>query len=606
MPEARELRQSDDDLFFDHSPLLLALLTPGGVFLKANPVWTKALGRRADELVGRPWLELLHPDDRAGAESALATLALRGLPAAAFDARLAHASGGYRLLSIHAAAPAGREVVVLTAQELSAKRHLEEELRRREAEYSQLFDQNPSAMFIYDVQSLRFLAVNDAAVRQYGYSREEFSKITLLDIRPEEDVRQLLHHLEAVRTAGGPQVRVRWRHRRKDGTLLEVEVSGHELHFQGRRARVALIEDITGHRKAVEALRRSELRFRRLTERSPDAVALVREGKLIYVNPSFVRTLGFAGEDDLLGRPLALVVHPDDRAAVETLLASPASEPGSASCHARFLRGDGALVFGDASAMPIELDGAPGRLLVVHDVTERRRLEARLQQNDRMATLGTFAAGIVHEISNPLAYVISNLELLLAEDAGPTRGEALGKDLRETLEGALRMRTIVQGLRSFSQPERDERLPIDVRAPLQAALRMVAFQLKGRGTIEQSLEPAPLVLSSEAPLAQVFLNLLVNAVQALPKTGDARIFVRTGADAGRALVEIADTGCGIPPENLPRLFDPFFTTKPSGLGTGLGLSICHRIVASLGGDITVESEVGRGTTLRVFLLPAQS
>jgi CheY-like chemotaxis protein/two-component sensor histidine kinase len=181
--------------------------------------------------------------------------------------------------------------------------------------------------------------------------------------------------------------------------------------------------------------------------------------------------------------------------------------------------------------------------------------------------------------------------------------------LQEARDGGIRVREIVRDLKTFSRGDDDAKELVDVRRVLQSALALAANELRHRAQLEIALSPAPPVLASEHRLGQVFLNLVINAAQAIPegRAGEHRIRAATGADPdGRALVEIADTGSGIPPEVLPRIFDPFFTTKPVGVGTGLGLAICHSIVAALGGEITVETQVGRGTTFRVFLPAAES
>ncbi len=173
--------------------------------------------------------------------------------------------------------------------------------------------------------------------------------------------------------------------------------------------------------------------------------------------------------------------------------------------------------------------------------------------------------------------------------------EALG----EAYEGAERVRAIVQDLRSFSRKSDDERVPLDVRAVLDSAANMARSEMRHRAQLVKEYRPVPLVDANDSRLAQVFLNLLVNAAHAIPEgradQNTIRVVTRTAPD-GAAVVEVHDTGSGIPPEVLPRVFDPFFTTKPVGHGTGLGLSICQNILRSYEGEIAVESQVGQGTT----------
>jgi signal transduction histidine kinase len=256
------------------------------------------------------------------------------------------------------------------------------------------------------------------------------------------------------------------------------------------------------------------------------------------------------------------------------------------------------------------------RLLVA---SERRELQARLAQTDRLTSLGTLAAGVAHEINNPLAYVLLNLGYVAEElpklirglpAAGGERGPGDRSLADEVLvaidhakDGAERIRDIVRGLKTFSRPENESRAPLDVAQVLESALAMVANEVRHRARLVKQLSPGCEVIANEARLGQVFLNLLVNAWQALPdeRTSKNEIRVVVASRGGRVVVEVHDNGIGIPAQIRGRIFEPFFTTKPVGIGTGLGLAICHGIVTSLGGTLAFESEEGKGTTFRVEL-----
>jgi nitrogen-specific signal transduction histidine kinase/ActR/RegA family two-component response regulator len=245
---------------------------------------------------------------------------------------------------------------------------------------------------------------------------------------------------------------------------------------------------------------------------------------------------------------------------------------------------------------------------MARDVTTRKMLEAQLVQSDRLAALGTMAAGVAHEINNPLAYLILNLDWIarkLKEGARDDSSvDAMVEMLREARSGAERVSVIVRELRSFSRADGDTRRNVDLGAVVKSAIKIAGHEIRYRARVSTSFEPVGSVCANESRLEQVVLNLLLNAAQAMPEaraeTNEIRVVVRPDAE-GRAVLEVADNGAGIPPEVLPRIFDPFFTTKANGVGTGLGLSICHGIVASLGGQITVHSEASDGTTFRVVL-----
>ncbi len=240
-------------------------------------------------------------------------------------------------------------------------------------------------------------------------------------------------------------------------------------------------------------------------------------------------------------------------------------------------------------------------LLLAAVSTQRQVAEQQLVASERLVSVGILAAGVGHEINNPLTFVISNLELL--ERELPRGNERAREMLRDAQFGADRVRGIVGDLRVFGRDNAtlDEAVSLD--AVVGSAIRLAGREVASRGRLTSDLGDPPPVAGSQAQLGQVVLNLLLNAAQALPETGGSiRISTGTAPD-GRALLEVEDDGCGIPKELHARIFAPFFTTKPVGQGTGLGLSICQKIVADHRGELSVRSEPGKGTTFRV-LLPA--
>jgi signal transduction histidine kinase len=241
-----------------------------------------------------------------------------------------------------------------------------------------------------------------------------------------------------------------------------------------------------------------------------------------------------------------------------------------------------------------------------------KEMQARLGVAERMASLGTLAGGAAHEIMNPLAYATSNASFVADQLAQLEGSSSLASDLRQALGDALsgleRIRRVVENLRAFSHG--DHALgPADLRQSVELAIQMAASEIRDRARLTRDFRPVFPVEGDVSRLGQVFLNLLVNAAQSISPghpDGNEILIVMRMRDAAHALVEIHDTGCGIPFEIRNRVFDPFFTTRPIGRGMGLGLSVCHGIVRALGGDIDFESEVGRGTTFRVVLRATRS
>jgi len=236
-------------------------------------------------------------------------------------------------------------------------------------------------------------------------------------------------------------------------------------------------------------------------------------------------------------------------------------------------------------------------------------MTARLAMADRLISMGTLAAGVAHELNTPLAYVTANLEFLAATlpthlPGGASAAAELSGAVAESLEGLERLRHIIEDLRTFARQPDETAGPADLEAVLRSCISMTWNEIRHRARLERDIGRLPPVAGNPARLAQVFVNLLVNAAQAIAPgrvSGHViRVSARLGSDR-RVVVEVSDTGAGIPAGVLPRIFEPFFTTKPPGQGTGLGLSICRSIVAAAGGTIEVESQPGRGTCARVRL-----
>jgi len=250
---------------------------------------------------------------------------------------------------------------------------------------------------------------------------------------------------------------------------------------------------------------------------------------------------------------------------------------------------------------------ANGVVIVARDVTEKKQTEMQLMLADRMASVGTLAAGVAHEINNPLAAVIANLDMAEQDILALGNRVELPPDLVEEIHDARmsadRVREIVRDLKVFSRAQEDRRGAVDVKKVLESTLRMAQNEIRHRAKVEKIYGDVPRVDANEGRLGQVFLNLIVNAVQAIPEGNydKHKIKIVTAIEGDNVLITVSDTGMGIPPEVQRRLFTPFFTTKPAGVGTGLGLAISHRIVSGLGGNLDFVTEVGKGTTFRVRL-----
>lgn len=330
--------------------------------------------------------------------------------------------------------------------------------------------------------------------------------------------------------------------------------------------------------------------LQKLFSASPDAIVVVdRAGRVKYVN---AQALAFfeRSESELTEDRLHFAAREGDT--VELRVSRPSGER-----------------VGELRLVELDWAGAPGYVATIRDITQQRNLEMQLLMSDRLVTLGTLAAGVAHEVNNPLAALLTNVGLAqqrLKDSAQPDRD--LLEQLRDVELAATRIRTIVRDLRAFSRTEADTKTMVDVRRTLDGVARMAAGEIQHSAQLEKDYGEVACVEVNESRLSQVFLNLLVNAAQAIAPGNVAgnsiRISTRMGFD-GRVVIDIRDTGPGMSEETCRRLFTPFFTTKPVGSGTGLGLAICQRIVESLGGTILVESELGKGTCFSVRLPAAE-
>jgi PAS domain S-box-containing protein len=437
-------------------------------------------------------------------------------------------------------------------------------------------------------------------------------------LHPEER-EDVLRHVDRIFIEGRLVLEYRFRHadgsyrwlhdelvltRREDGTPREI---------------IGCFYDVTARKEAEQALRRSESNFRVLIEHLPTAVMIHWEDRIRYVNPALLSVLGYDRAEELIGRsPLTLVApHWIEfvRKRIDRFAQDPAHQ-NNPRVESDWVGRDGKSVTFEVESLRIEFDGSPAIAVFADDVTERREILAHLAVSDRMASLGTLAAGVAHEINNPLAYVSSNLAMLAEELPALLEGRGRAKvsvsDVKDLLSdailGAARVREVVRDLRSLARVDERVLEPVNVREVLESSLRMATNEIRHRARLVQRLHDVPPVLANASRLGQVFLNLLINAAQSIPdgRAASHEIRVATFTTAsGEVAVEVSDTGSGIPRELVGRVFDPFFTTKPMGVGTGLGLSICHRIVTSLNGRISAESAPGEGATFRV-VLPAMA
>lgn len=406
-------------------------------------------------------------------------------------------------------------------------------------------------------------------------------------------------------------------------TAVEVLKSGaHDVLIKNNLARLvpAVAREIRegaerrARRAAEDGLAASEIKFRRIVETAHEGIWMLdRGGHTTYMNRRMADMLGLDEAQAAVATPVQFLAESKVAEVITSYLRRETDGTTTYRAQCRLRRADGSALWGMLAFHSIidENGSCFGHLATIFDVTEHRRLQEQLMVSDRMASVGILAAGVAHEINNPLAAVLTNLHmaleciptLKLAAESEKDRVE-LEEELRDAMEASERLRDIVRDLKIFSRTPETSMGPVDIQRILESSLRMAWNELKHRARVVRQYQPVPLVHGDESRLGQVFLNLIVNAVHALEegRADNNTITISTAVDPrGRVMVEVRDTGSGMSQEVLGHLFTPFYTTKPVGVGTGLGLSICNRIVQALGGEITVESETGKGSTFRVFL-----
>ncbi len=356
--------------------------------------------------------------------------------------------------------------------------------------------------------------------------------------------------------------------------------------------------------------------FRDLVDGLPDGAMVVGDGIIRYANAK-LGSLASSTREEIVGAVAESIVVDDELGALSAHLSeAKAREATPIELHLR--RKDGRRIPIEVMSTPLLMGGEACTVSVVRDVTERKILSDQLLLSDRLASMGTLAATIAHDINNPIAVVGTNIDFTLDEldelrqltandlldgPALAARVNEMRAALKDSRDAVQTVSAIVRELKTFSRVEDDASVTIDLRAIVESTLRIVHTQVRARGRLVTELTAVSPVQGVASRLGQVLLNLVVNAAQALPEgaPADHRVTIRTYDENEDAVIEVADSGSGMSDEVRARIFEPFFTTKPVGVGTGLGLAICERIVTAMGGRIDVKSTLGEGSTFRVLL-----
>ena len=553
-------------------------------------------------------------------------------------------------------------------REIAERLRAEERLRKSEEKYRTLFEESRDAIYI-SAREGTFLDANRAMLGLFGYTREEMIGLYAREIYAEPADRETFQK-EVEEKGSVRDYEVRFR--RKSGLVMDCLLTatvrcagdGTILGYQG------IVRDITGQKRAAEALRDSQVELLKRHEDLNNLFRQVEEAKREWEDT--MDCIGdmviLVDEEGGIKRCSSEVTRFTGRAYREVVGENWQTLLSNSGLERRMQTGKGVELFHPASGRWFllyadlfkkrEKDGVAGKVITIHDTTRLREItqalelknqeveaknreleaayaelkasQAKILQQEKMACIGQLAAGVAHEINNPIGFVGSNLNSLekymkrLTEFIGlqtkiieTSLPEEVVKEQRrsrqdlkidyslqdiaqllpESVDGVDRVRKIVQDLKSFSRVDEVEYKMADVNACIESTINIVWNELKYKATLKKEYGNLPLIKCYPQQLNQVFMNLLVNAVQAIEGQGEIR--VKTWHENGSVMVTVSDTGCGIAEQNLNRIFEPFFTTKEVGKGTGLGLSITYDIVKKHEGEINVQSEPGKGTAFTV-------
>ena len=475
-------------------------------------------------------------------------------------------------------------VLYVLLRNLSSTKHTLEDtvavrtaaLRESETQYRLLFDSNPLPMWVFDRKTLRFLAVNEAAIQHYGYSREEFLRMTIMEIQTSAEEAKVRDSI--TNPSRRPEGEI-GQHHRKDGSIIDVEITSHDLNFRGTEASLILAQDVSERRKSEERLHQSQERFAKAFRSSPFGITISREGdgRYLDVNPAFLQVMGYEREE-IVGRTmqeLNMWADPEQQALMEQQLRGPQH---ASPVKVRFRARSGQLRLMEVAVERIHLDDESCILAITHDVTEAKQLEQQFLQAQKMEAVGRLAAGVAHDFNNMLGVIIGYTEITTDHLEKEHPAQRFLQEIRKAGDRAV---ALTRQLLAFSRQQVLEPRHLNLNSVVHHASKMLLPMIGENITLVfRPTEPLGSVHADLSQIEQVLMNLAVNARDAMPKGG--KIIIETAnveldetyardrhpvKPGSYVMLAVTDTGMGMDEATMAQAFEPFFTTKESSQGT---------------------------------------
>ncbi|MEY9869725.1 two-component system sporulation sensor kinase A [Peribacillus sp. B2I2] len=458
--------------------------------------------------------------------------------------------------------------------------------------FRSFMENNPDAISIVDLEG-KTLQVNAAFEEFFGWTNDELIGMPF-PIIPEflkESVKGLHDQIRAgVQKKGFETVR-----QRKDGRLIDVSISLFNIRDKENEpcALVFVYRDITNQKLAEAALKESEQRYRSLVEVSPEAIFVHRNGIIEYMNPMGAKMLGMDSVEDIIGKSVFQFVHLDSRESVQKRIEIMRDDYQAVGLlEQKFIRLDGQVFYGETLGLPIIYKGQPAIQVFCRDITERKKTDELLCKSNMLSAVGQMAAGIAHEIRNPLTTVKGFLQLL--------REDPEQKDYLEmTVSEVEKIEILANEFLSLAEPEAKVCESIRLNEILDSVITLAEFQaiLNDVEIIKEFNTDLASVIGEPNQLKQVFTNVVNNAIEAMPNGG--KLHIQLNYEGASAMIRFIDQGCGISNERMKHIGQPFYSTSEKG--TGLGLMVSTKIIHEHNGEIHFSSEVGKGTIVEIIL-----